>query len=80
MSITVCFRYLFSMSITVCFRFSLPSNLTAKKSMKMKFSAKKIYIQIFSGVTKDYKYVKSPKMREHFNMNVGFKVLPGSQT
>ena len=39
---------------------SLPSTLTAKKSMKMKFSADKIYYKFFSGESKDYKHVKFP--------------------
>ena len=39
---------------------SLPSTLIAKKSMKMKFSADKIYYKFFSGESKDYKHVKFP--------------------
>ena len=35
---------------------SLPSYLTAKKSMKIKFSSDKRIITIFSEVSKDYKY------------------------
>ena len=39
---------------------SLPSTLTAKKSMKMTFSSDKIYYNFFSGESIDYKYLKSP--------------------
>ena len=40
---------------------SLPSTLTAKKSMKLKFSADKIYYNFLSGEFKGYKYVKFPQ-------------------
>ena len=56
MSITVCFCYKQIPTVT-----SLQPTLTAKKSAKK--SNNKIIIQFFSGVSKDYKYVKSPNMR-----------------
>ena len=58
------------MSITVCFHYkqiptvmSLQPTSTVKKSAKIKFSADKIYYNFFSGVSKDYRCVKSPNMR-----------------
>ena len=63
-------RYFFSMSITVCFRYkqiptmtSLPSTSTAKKVREDKIFGRRDILQFFSGVSKDYKYVKSPNMR-----------------
>ena len=48
---------------------ALTSTLTAKKSMKMKFSAEKKYITIFFRESKDYKYVKFPQtLYRHFKL------------
>ena len=43
---------------------SLPSTLTAKKSLKMKFFCRQDVLQFFSGELKDYKYVNFPQTLE----------------
>ena len=40
---------------------SLPSTLTAKKSMKTTFSSDKIYYNFFSEKSKDCRHLKSPQ-------------------
>ena len=56
MPITVCFRCKKILTMT-----SLPSTLTAKILHEDKLFDRQDILQFFSGVSKDYKYVKSPK-------------------
>ena len=58
------------MSITACFRYKqiptvmlLQPTSTTKKVREDKIFDRQDILQLFSGVSKDYKYVKSPNMR-----------------
>ena len=58
------------MSITACFHYSTDSwvdvtsvTFKSKKVHEDKIFDRKNTLQFFSGVSKDYKYVKSPNMR-----------------